>query len=247
MKPGTFRCVVQAESDGLVSFARGPCSGGQATAEAPPSRRGWASTAGRALLGLAVCLNLTGCFGFLKPAQLITRSFVLTPLPAPVPGSNKTAALAVGVGQVKVPTYLLNSALAVRQGTNEITYSESVVWAERLDAGIQRVLAANLGIILATDQVRLTRWRVDEVAAEVYVVFERFDIDAAGQGFLVARWRILGPGGEKALKTGESRLSREGPLPAADPSGAVGTLSDLLGDLSHQVAGAIQATKPNDH
>ncbi len=123
----------------------------------------------------------------------------------------------MGVGQVKLPAYLFDTSLAVRKGTNEIDYLPSALWAERLDTGFQRVLAANLATLLPTDQIRLSAWRSEDVAAEVYVTIEQFDVDATGRGVLVAWWRILSPGGEKTLKAGESRLARQGPSPDAEP------------------------------
>jgi len=146
----------------------------------------------------------------------------------------------VGLGQVKLPAYLFNTSLAVRKGTNEVEYLESAIWAERLDAGFQRALAADLATVLPTDQVRLSAWRSEDVAAEVYVTLEQFDVDASGQGVLVAQWRVLSPGGEKVLKAGGSRLSRPGPPPDADASGAVATLSELVADLSRQLAQALK-------
>jgi hypothetical protein len=56
---------------------------------------------------------------------------------------------------------------------------------------------------------------------------------------LVAWWRILAPGGVKVLKAGESRLTRQGPAPEADPAGSVAALSELLGEFSRQLAQAI--------
>jgi uncharacterized lipoprotein YmbA len=150
----------------------------------------------------------------------------------------------VGVGQVKLPTYLFDTSLAVRNGTNEIEYLPSVLWAERLDTGIQRVLAANLATLIPTDQIRLSAWRSEDVAAEVHVTLERFDVDSSGRAVLVAWWRILSPGGEKTLKAGESRFARQGPSPDASPSGAIATLSDLVADLSRQLAQALQETTP---
>jgi uncharacterized lipoprotein YmbA len=194
---------------------------------------------------LAACACLTGCFGFLKPAHETARHFVLTPLPAAGPMTAAPAALAVGVGQVKLPAYLFDTSLAVRKDTNEIEYLPLTLWAERLDTGIQRVLAANLATLLPTDRVRLSAWRSEDVGAEVYVGIEQFDVDASGRGVLVARWRILSPGAEKTLKAGESRLSRPGPAPNANPSGAIATLSDLLAEESRQLTQAItEATKP---
>jgi len=188
------------------------------------------------LCSIMLWVGLTGC-SFLKPAKSTTRYYVLTPIAATQSGSGS---LAVGLGQVKLPPYLFNTSLAVSKGTNEVEYVDSALWAERLDAGFQRVLAANLAIVLPTEQVRMSAWRSEEVAAEVYVTIEQFDVDVSGQGVLIARWRILSPGGEKVLKPGGSRLSRQGPPPDAGASGAVATLSELVADLSRELAQALQ-------
>ena len=181
-------------------------------------------------------LGLTAC-SMLKPAKSTTRYYVLTPVAATPSGSGS---LAVGLGQVKLPAYLFNTSLAVRKGTNEVEYLESALWAERLDASFQRVLAANLATVLPTEQVRLSAWQRADVAAELYVTVEQFDVDASGRGVLIAQWRILSPGGEKVLKAGGRTLSRQGPPPGVGASGAVATLSELVADLSRQLAQALQ-------
>ena len=226
-----------------LAFERRPpgeeAAGGPTSEGLPP----WAfPNPAKLLLALAVCLSLTGCFGFLKPVRSNARQFVLTSLPAAEPGAATPDVLAVGVAQVKLPAYLFNSSLAVRKGTNEIEYSTTALWAEHLDSGIQRVLAANLATLLHTDQVRLSAWRSEDVSVEVYVAIEQFDLDSGGKAALVAWWRILAPGGEKILKAGASRLERQGPPPDVDPSGAVGTLSGLLGEFSRRLAQAVNET-----
>jgi uncharacterized protein len=193
------------------------------------------------LVSATLCAGLTGC-GVLKPAEATARYFVLAPAAGPAPAASSP--LAVGVGRVKLPAYLFDTSLAVRKGANEIEYPPSMLWAERLDTGFQRVLAANLSILLPTDRIRLSAWNREDVAAEVYVTIEQFDLDASGRGVLVARWRIAAPGGERTLKAGASRLTHEGPAPARDPSGAVATLSGLVGGFSRQLAQALQETRP---
>lgn len=89
------------------------------------------------LFALAAGASLTGC-GFLKPARATAQHFDLTPLPAAERATALPGTLAVGVGQVKLPAYLFDTSLAVRRGTNEIDYLPSVLWAERLDVGVQR-------------------------------------------------------------------------------------------------------------
>jgi uncharacterized lipoprotein YmbA len=209
-----------------------------------PKSRARASRALYVLLALVPCVALTGCFGFLKPAQSTARHFVLTSLPAPPSAATPPGKTAVGFGQVKVAPYLFNTSFAVRRGTNEIDYSSSTIWAERLDSGLQRVLAANLAILLPTDQIRLSAWQSADVSAEAYAAVERFDVDTRGQGVLVAWWRILSPGGDKTLKSGQCHFTRQGPAPDVDPSGAVATLSELAADLSRQLAEAVKEAAP---
>jgi uncharacterized lipoprotein YmbA len=209
----------------------------------PPSRgsRRFSAWAGL-LLAITAGGCLTGCMLFNKPAIDATRHFVLTPLP-PARPAMAHGGMGVGVSQVKLPDYLSNKSLAVRKGTNEIEYLPLALWAEDLDTGFQRVLAANLSSLLPTDQIRLSTWRSEEVAAEVEVTIQQFDVDSSGRAALVAWWRVLSPGKEKTFKAGVSRLSRQGPLPAADPSGAVATLSGLMADFCRELAQALKGSE----
>ena len=197
---------------------------------------------GRLFLALGVCAGLTGCFGFLKPAKPTARHFVLAPLPAAESAGARAGGVSVGIGPVKLAGYLFSTSLAVRKGANEIEYLPTAFWGERLDTGLHRVLAANLATLLPTDQIRLSAWQSGEVSAEVYVAIERFEVDARGEGEIAAWWRILSPGGEKTLKAGECRRTKQGPAPETDPAGGVATLSELAGDLSRQVAQAVKET-----
>jgi uncharacterized protein len=197
------------------------------------------------LCAVAGCAMLTGCLGFLDPAKPTARHYVLTPLTTPgsVPAGAASSPLAVGLGLVKVPAYLFNTAIVIRKGTNEIEYVPNAFWAERLDKGIQNVMAANLAALLPSDRIQTSAWQKEEVSAELYVTIEQFEVDASGHGVLVARWRVLSPGGDDTLKSGRSRLTSQGPVPEADVSGAVATLSRLIGDLSGELAQALKTTR----
>ena len=191
------------------------------------------------LFSVTLCAGIVGC-SFLKPARSTARHFVLTPMAATAPAPVAANALAVGLGQVKLPAYLFDTSLAVRKGTNEVEYLPSALWAERLDTGFQHVLAANLATLLPSDHIHLSAWQKDAVAAEVYVILHQFDVDSTGHGVLVAQWRILSAGGEKILKAGGTRLTRQGPPPDEGASGAVATLSELVANFSRQLAQALQ-------
>lgn len=189
--------------------------------------------------GLAALL-LTGCL--LRTSTVTPRSFVLSPMAAPEARGAlaKASAPVLGVGRVRLPQHLMRSALAVRRPGGEVRYLESALWAERLDLSFQRALAANLAILLPTDQIRLTAWNRDEVAAALHVTVDRFDVDESGRGTLVAWWRIELPGAEKPLRSGASRITREGPELQDDPGTLVEVLNGLTEDFSREMAGALR-------
>jgi len=194
------------------------------------------------LLACAICAILAGCL--FKPTTVATRSFVLTPMPA---GEAKAATghLAVGVGLVKMPPYLLRSSIAYRKTANEVSYLENAVWAEPLDQSFQRALAANFAVLLPTDQIRLSAWQRAEVAVAVYVNVEQFDIDAHGRGTLIAWWRIASPGGDQVLRSGQSRLTRSGAATGGIPEIWVATLNELTTEFSQALAQVIRECAPD--
>ena len=131
------------------------------------------------LVTILGALALTGCFGLMKPVRTTTRYFVLNPIAAPGPRVEQPQVVAgIGIGRIKLPAYLFETAIAVRKGTNEVAYLENARWTERLDIGVQRVLAANLSSLMPTRQVRVSAWSTHDTAAEVYVTIEQFDADS---------------------------------------------------------------------
>jgi uncharacterized lipoprotein YmbA len=191
------------------------------------------------VLAWALGLGLVGCTLF-KPSGVAPRSFVLTPLAASPPlASTGSATITVGMSDVGVPGYLLKKSMAMRQESNEIVYLEAAVWAERMDTGLQRVLAVNLGTLLATDQVRVSTWRPEEVSVEVHVNVERFDVDTHGEGVLTAWWRLVASDNKKVLASGKFSASHTGPSPERNPGGAAVSMSTLVADFSRELAKAI--------
>jgi uncharacterized lipoprotein YmbA len=185
----------------------------------------------------AAALLVSGCF--LKPVTVSTRHFVLAPIPASEHAAAAAAPLSVGVGFVKMPEYLLSDAMAVRKGPGEIEYLEDALWAERLNRGFQRTLAADLSILLPSNRVYLSAWERDQVMVALFVRVEQFDVDSHGQGALLASWRLSDPRSEKLLKSGEIRLARTGASPRGHPEAIAATLSALTADLSRQLVPAI--------
>jgi uncharacterized lipoprotein YmbA len=194
----------------------------------------------RILLTVLVGVWLTGCSGLLKPSGIEARYFVLAPLPDNASPPATTGA-GVGLGVIKMPDYLLDRAMICRKGTNEISRVAAARWAERLDQGLQRVLAANLVALLPGNHVRLSAWRAGDVRVEVHVGVSQFDVDETGRGVLAAEWRIQKPGTGEVLQTGQFKDERKGASPEQDPQKAVAALNELVGELSTAIANAIKA------
>jgi len=181
---------------------------------------------------------LTGCL--LKPVTDSTRHFVLSPISTNEPAPTATEHLSVGIGLVKMPSYLLRNSMAVRNGGNEIEYIENARWAERLDQCFQRTLAANLSRLLPSDSVYVADWGRDQAQARVFINVQQFDVDTQGRGTLIAQWRIMAPDSDTSLKGGEVRLARTGPSPHGNADVIATTLSDLAAEFSRELAQSIR-------
>jgi uncharacterized lipoprotein YmbA len=186
---------------------------------------------------------LTGCL--FKPVTVSTRHYILSPISTNEPASAVTGHLSVGIGFVKMPSYLLRNSVAIRNGANEIEYIEDALWAERLDQCFQRTLAANLSRLLSSDSIYLADWGRDQVQARVLIDVQQFDVDTRGRGTLIAQWRITAPDSDIPLKSGQARLDRTGASPRGNPEAIATTLSDLAAEFSRDLTQSIrESVKP---
>jgi uncharacterized lipoprotein YmbA len=197
----------------------------------------------RAALACVLALCVAGC-SLLKPSGITPRKFVLTPIQSAPPASGSTNVV-IGMRTVRVPGYLSGKGFAMRKGNNEIEYLEGAEWAERVDNGLQHVVAANLSALIPTDQVRLSLWTEGTVSYQIEINVEQFDVEAGGKAVLNAWWRVLSGKGEP-ISSGRFSETRNGPAPkndisGADISGAVASLSTLVGDFSQTLVQAIRS------
>jgi len=192
-----------------------------------------------ALLVFAIAGRLlTGCLS--RPPTDNARHFVLAPISTNEPAPAAAKHLSVGIGFVKMPSYLLRKSMAVRNGANEIGYIEDAQWAERLDQCFPRIVAANLSRLLPSANIYLTDWPRDQAVISVFIDVQQFDVDSSGQGILNAHWRITPSDSEQQLKTGDARLSRTGASPRGQPEVIATTLSDLTAEFSRDLAQSIR-------
>ena len=199
----------------------------------------------RCCAALAVlCVVFSGCM--FKPVTVSVRHFTLAPLstndPAPIaPTANEH--LSVGIGFVKMPSYLLHNSIAVRNSANEIEFLEDAVWSGRLDESFQRDVAGNLAELLPSDSIYLTDWGRNQVTVAVYITVEQFDVDVNGHGTLATQWRIAAPGVDVPLKSGRTRLERDGASPRGKPEVIAIIMSDLAAQFSRDLAQSIRESK----
>jgi len=192
-------------------------------------------------VSLLFVFAFAGCKN-LRPVEDLNRFYVLSASgKAPAEGrANQN--LTIGVAPVEAPGYLQSTRIAIRRGTNEIYYSEYRQWAEHLDKGIQRVLASDLSALLPSARVITSAWQIGDVKAEVHVSIHRFELDESGEATLECEWRILSPENGRVLRLEHALLSKKGPSLATNPTGAISTLSQLLGELSNQIAAALKTS-----
>lgn len=178
-------------------------------------------------------LVLAGCFGTQTDP---TRFFVLAPL-APPAGAPATAAPpTLGLGPIRLPDYLDQTAIVTRTTEHEVDYLNNARWAERLSPMVSRVLGVNLSERAGGRETVLWPWPTDrQPAITAAVDFVRFDFTREGTAVLRAQWRVTQG---DAVRTGLAAIDE----PAADTTidARVGALNRALGRLSDELAAAIR-------
>ena len=197
------------------------------------------------LLGLA--LSASGCVLKRTPEA---RFFVLRSLAEPpaTPPAGAPASL-VGVLPVRMPGYIDRPQLVTWTAPGELRIDEFLRWAEPLDAGITRTVAENLDALLPESHVVRAPWAAKaQPRCRVWLQLDLFGPQAGGEVRLEGRWALLPSREAKPLATRAFDL-RRGPLAGdakgpPDASAGVDAMSELLADLSREIAAAVRALPP---
>lgn len=168
-----------------------------------------------------------------------SRFFVLTPMAA---SSDAAAALdaSVGVGPLTFPTYLDRPELVTRVSANEIRRATFEFWAGSLAEQFKTTLAQNLQTLVGGGPIRTFPWyaaAAPELAVEVDV--RSFEPATDGQAHVAARWRIRKGADQKILAGADFDRARA--LAGTAPEQAAAALSEILGELSSEVAARLRA------
>jgi uncharacterized lipoprotein YmbA len=120
-----------------------------------------------------------------------------------------------------------------------IVFTEGNVWAEPPADAITRVVAENISAVLGTDRVQVGNWPAGAVDYKITVNILRLTGKLGGKAEILALWTVWQ--GDKTIASSRANLER----PAGDSYQTyVAALSDMLGDLSQEIAGAVPGTAP---
>jgi uncharacterized lipoprotein YmbA len=196
-------------------------------------------------VGLA--LVVAGCVSLKRTPE--ARFFVLQSLIEPPPSTAGGDVMAiVGVEKARLPDHLARPQVVTWRAPNELEIDEFLRWAEPVDEGLTRTLAEDLAALLPEHQVVLRPWPGDTATrCRVLVSVSQFGLQRDGMVRLTGRWALLPDRGGLALVQQPVSLER-GPLAAAvggEPAATgVDLMSELVADLSRQIADAIRALPP---
>lgn len=196
-----------------------------------------------AALGIAgVALGPAGCSPFKRTPN--AEFFVLRSLAEP-PAVPAGATGPVGVLPVRMPGYLDRSQIVTDMGGDRLAIHEYARWAELLTPAVTRTLAENLAILLPETRVLQYPWRADALLrCRVAVDLRALTPQGDGTVRLEGRWALLPAGEERPLVLHPVAL-RRGPLPVGkegmEPGPAVEAMSQLLAELSGQIAAGVRA------
>ena len=190
----------------------------------------------RFIVALFVLLVLAGCAG----SPFSKNEYTLTPISKlEAAESNPSTPLeaTVGVTQVRLAEHLDKPEIVA---AGEPKKKGEPKWAEPLKENFSNVLAENLSLLMATKNVTVIPAN-NPASPDYQVVVEvrKFEGEMGKEGFLDARWTILGNQGTETVFLRNSSFHQ--PVAGEGVKGVVGAMNQTLSDLSQEIAAALQA------
>jgi uncharacterized lipoprotein YmbA len=187
---------------------------------------------------LTVLVATGGC-SLLAPRPDPSRFYVLTATETAAVGTMPRDA-ALLLGPITVSTYLQRPQVATRVPPNRIEYSQLSRWAEPLEANVARVLAGNLAVLLATEEVyTYPAFPAGPLVLQIALRIERLERGPAGEAEIVAQWTIRDP--KRGVDLDAKRRALTEAAGSADMDASVEALSRAFGRLSREVAASVVA------
>lgn len=186
------------------------------------------------LTAVLAAFALAGCGLLTAPRTISPQFFVLN---AVAVESGTATPIHIGLGPVSLPSYLDRPEMARRVDPNQIAYDAEARWAESLQGNFQRTVAANLVLLLHPTRIEYFPWyRTAKFDAIVTIAVSRFEEQPNGTVALMVRWTVR-DGADVTQVVRDSVYT----APAGTPDQNAAALSSLVGELSQEIATAIQA------
>jgi len=118
-----------------------------------------------------------------------------------------TSNISISIGPISLPKYLRKPQIVTRTGSNELNLAEFDRWAGKIEEDIGRVIAENLGQILATDKV--FSYPAMEASGPDYNInidISRFDGRLGGDIELIVRWAVWDGQGKRVYGVKANRI-----------------------------------------
>ena len=184
-----------------------------------------------------LCLVVSGCAS--TPA---TRFYTLSTLPGSEKGNGPgwEPCVSIGIGPVRIPSYLDQPGIVTQVSLNEYRVEEFSRWSEPLGDNVSRILANNLTILLCTKLVSIFPWRSSmPFDYRLFVDITRMDGVLGESAILNASWMIFDGADKKRLLVAKQTTCK---VPLTDKSyeSFVAAQSRNLGVLSREIAAAIK-------
>jgi uncharacterized lipoprotein YmbA len=140
--------------------------------------------------------------------------------------------LSIGVGPVTLPEVLDRPQIVSRTGPNTLQIDEFHRWAGRLEEDFARVVAENISLMLATEQVDVYPWDASfKPRYQVILDVQRFEGRLNQKDvFLEVFWKVIDPQKRTMLLIKRSAIKES--LIATDYETLIATKSRAIAELS---------------
>jgi uncharacterized lipoprotein YmbA len=146
----------------------------------------------------------------------------------------------IGVQLVSIPAFMDRPQITERVGEHEIQLAEFERWAGPIDKNIAQTLGDNLAALLPDARVVVFPWKQSQQPdVRVEVMLKRFDGRVGGDVVLEADCNIRAADG--SIRQASKKFTRK--AKEADYASLVATKSELLADLSREIAASFEAAQ----
>lgn len=143
----------------------------------------------------------------------------------------------LALGPIEVPAYLNRVGIATHEGPNRVIYSDNHRWAESLNVNLVKALHTNLAQLLPNQQLIDFPYRQsNRPDYQLSVSIEKFGYVSDGSVVLQARSALVNSGGRQI---DSDWIDLKWEQSDQEPAAIVSKMSELLGEMSVQMAGMI--------